>query len=460
MTSGIRNGLAHPPFSRSAPRRARAAHGRFWRPGLGILFVLTWLASAVCAKTELRLESWRQDDQPFWEQHILPAFHRRHPDIHVRFVADNPLEYDAHLEAKLRYDNLLDSRLTRRKAGDLIFCRPFDGSARLIERQQLMALPEELLEAFSAQARRPWSDESGRTTYCVPVAQVIHGVFYNKALLRQLGAQPPQTEAQWFELLERIRSQGTHIPLALGLADMWESTQVVFTGAGPNFWGGEKGRQALLRGQARFTDKAFIDAWRFMARLKPYLPPSPHQVGNSDAQILFAKSLAVLFPSGSWDLPWLRHTYFSHTSRPVDFGVFRFPPRQPGQRCQLSVHPDFGIGMNADTPHQEAALQFLRWLGSAEFAQLLTDHLSGFYPLSRHPVNVTDPVGQEMLDWRQSCDETIRLNAERLNRVWPPMESELWYVNVRVLDNTLTPNQAAEHIQKIHLRNSFVPRPR
>lgn len=415
---------------------------------------------AAAARTELKLESWRKDDQPYWEQKILPAFHRQHPDIHVTFVAENPLEYDSHLEAKLRYDNLLDTKLTSRKAGDLIFCRPFDGSIRLHERQQLAALPEDLLGAFSAQARRPWSTDDARSTYCVPVAQVIHGVFYNKAMMQQLGATPPATVPEFFALLESIRAQGKHTPLALGLADMWESTQVVFTGAGPNFWAGEKGRQNLLQGKARFTDPGFVDAWRFMARLKPYLPPSPHQLGNSDAQILFAKSHAVLFPSGSWDLPYLRHTYFSHKSTPVDFGVFRFPVSHPGQRCQVSVHPDFGIGMNSETPHKEAAQKFLRWLGTAEFAQLLTDHLSGFYPLSRHPVRAQDPIGQEMLGWRQACDETIRLNAEKLNRVWPSMEDELWYVNVRVLDNTMKPEDAAAHIQKIHERNSFVPRPR
>lgn len=426
--------------------------------GLSLLFGMP-LASAQ-GKTEIRLESWRKDDQPFWEEKILPVFHRRHPDIHVNFVPENPLEYDSRLEAKLRYDSLLDTKLTSRKAGDLIFCRPFDGSIRFFERHQLAPLPADTLTAFSGTARRPWTSDDGKTTYCVPVAQVIHGVFYNKALMRELGAEPPVTNEEFFALLERIRQRNTHVPLALGLADMWESNQIMFTGAGPNFWGGEKGRQGLLRGQARFTDKGFMDAWRFMARLKPYLPPSPNQVGNSDAQILFAKSHAVLFPSGSWDLPYLRYTYFSHQSTPIDFGVFRFPVNDARQRCQVSVHPDFGIGMNAETPHKEASLKFLRWLGTAEFAQLLTDHLSGFFPLSNHDVKVDDPVGQEMLSWRKTCETTIRLNAEKLNRVWPPLEDELWYVNVRVLDNSMTPAQAAAHIQKIHERNSFVPRSR
>lgn len=439
-----------------APRTHSKLRWWSWLAITGLMAAAT--AQAAGGRTELRLESWRKDDQQYWEQKILPAFHQRHPDIHVTFVPENPLEYDTHLEAKLRYDGLLDTKLTSRKAGDLIFCRPFDGSVRLFERRQLTPISADLLTHFSAQARRPWTSDDGKTTYCIPVGQVIHGVFYNKAMLKELGQTPPVTTQEFFDLLERARAQGSYVPLALGLADMWESTQVVFTGAGPNFWEGEKGRRKLMKGQARFTDKGFMEAWQFMSRLKPYLPTSPHKVSNSDAQILFAKNAALLFPSGSWDLPYLRHTYFSHKSTPLDFGVFRFPVTHAAQRCQLSVHPDFGIGMNSETLHKEAALKFLRWLGTAEFAQLLTDHLSGFFPLSNHDVKVEDPVGREMLSWSHSCDTTIRLNAEKLNRVWPSLEDELWFVNVRVLDNSMTPAEAASHIQRVHERNSFIPR--
>ena len=452
----------------AGPRKTRHRQGHLRQALVACLTLLgTWGAWSTCAaqtaspvasgRIELRLESWRKDDQPFWEEKILPVFHRLHPDIRVTFAPENPLEYDSRLEAKLRYDSLLDSKFTSRQSGDLIFCRPYDGSARLYDRKQLMPLPEELLVNFSVRNRQPWTSDDGKSTYCVPVAQVVHGIYYNKTLLKALGSEPPVTEAEFMALLERIRQQGSHVPFAMGLADMWESTQVLFTGAGPNFWGGEKGRQRLLRGQGRFTDQGFLDAWQFMARLKPYLPPSPHMITNTEAQTMFGKNVAVFYPSGSWDLPFLRHTFYSHKSTPVDVGVMRFPVKDRQQRCQLSVHPDFGIGLNAEGLNKEAATKFLRWLGTAEFAQLLTDHLSGFYPLSNHAVKVQDPVGQQMLDWRQECDETIRLNTEKLNRVWPSMEDELWYINVKVLDNSLSPAEAAARIQTLHERNSFVP---
>ena len=113
--------------------------------------------------------------------------------------------------------------------------------------------------------------------------------------------------------------------------------------------------------------------------------------------------------------------------------------------------------MNQDSPNQEAALKFVAWLGSAEFAQLLTDTLVGFFSLSNHPVKVRDPLSQDMLKWRQECRETIRLNSHKINRVWPSMEEELWYANVKVINRDITPGQAARHIQNVHEKNNHLP---
>ena len=76
--------------------------------------------------------------------------------------------------------------------------------------------------------------------------------------------------------------------------------------------------------------------------------------------------------------------------------------------------------------------------------------------MSQHKVVVDDPLGQEMLDWRKTCDDTIRLASEKLNRVWPSLEEELWYVNVKVINQEMSAEQAAEHIQRIHEKNAHL----
>lgn len=408
------------------------------------LLGLVTLASPALAQ-ELVIESWRKDDQIFWDKVLIPAFQRKHPGIRLKFAPEEALSYDPRLEA----------RLSTRRAGDLVFCRPFDGGVRLNAKGYLQALSEKQLQNFDLDARKPWTTDDGKTSYCMPVAYVIHGILYNKQIFKDLQLEPPQTVEQLMGVLQKVSSAGQVTPLALGTADMWETNQVIFTGLGPNFWDGEKSRVALIQGRKKFTDPEFIKAWRMMGQLKPFMHPKQHEMSNGDIQILFATGQAAVYPTGSWDLDFLRNTSFAHRKN-IDMGVFKPPVETAGQRCHVSVHPDFGIGVNKSTKHPEAAKLFIDWLGSAEFAQLLTDTLSGFFSLSKHKVTFNDPLSQEMLDWRKSCDDTIRLNAEKLNRVWPSLEEELWYVNVKVINGEMSAEQAAEHIQRVHEKNAYL----
>lgn len=401
--------------------------------------------SAPLTAQELVIESWRKDDKLFWDTVIIPAFQRSHPGIRLKFAPEEPLLYDGRL----------NSRLATRTAGDLIFCRPFDAGMQLHLKGYLQVLNARQLAHFNREARRAWTSDDGQSTFCLPVASVIHGVFYNKQIFRDLQLTPPQTVAEFMQLMQRVAQTQTVTPLALGSADMWEATQVIFTGLGPNFWAGEAGRQGLIQGHKKFTDPEFVQAWRMMSQFKPFMHPKQREMSNMDSQILFASGNAAVYPSGSWDIDFLRSTSFAYR-KPIDLGVFKPPLARAGQRCQLSVHPDFGIGINQNTRHPQAAQQFIAWLGSAEFAQLMTDTLSGFYSLSNHPVVFKDALSQEMMNWRQECEATIRVNTDKLNRVWPSMEDELWYVNVRVINQEMTPEQAAQHIQRVHEKNAYL----
>ncbi|MGV0961371.1 MAG: ABC transporter substrate-binding protein [Limnohabitans sp.] len=403
------------------------------------------LIHPIASAQELVIESWRKDDQIFWDRVIIPAFQRSHPGIRLKFSAEEALAYDSRLSA----------RLSNRMAGDVIFCRPFDGGIRLHDQGFLQALSEKQLENFSADARRAWTSDDGHTTYCLPVAYVIHGIFYNKQIFRQLQLEPPQTVTEFMDTLKKVASAGQQTPLALGTADMWETTQVIFTGMGPNFWGGEKARKALIQRSKKFTDPEFIKAWRMMSQLKPFMHPKQTEMSNSDIQLLFATGNAAIYPTGSWDIDFLRSTSFAYKKQ-IDMGVFKPPLENKTQRCHISVHPDFGIGINKNTRHPEAAKQFIAWLASPEFAQLMTDTLNGFFSLSKHLVHVKDPLSQEMMNWRKECDDTIRLNAEKLNRVWPAMEEALWFINAKVINQEMTPEEAAQAIQRIHEKNAYL----
>jgi len=392
------------------------------------------LAAAVlpAGAGNLVIESWRVDDKALWDNVLLPAFARHHPDVKVTFAPTAPTGYDAALGA----------RLAKGTAGDLIACRPFDVSLALYQGGHLERLDGKPgLQHFDASSLLAWQTDDGKDTFCMPVASVIHGFFYNKDIFRRLDLQPPRTVDDFFRVLDVLKKAGV-TPLALGTAEQWESSQIVYTNIGPNFWRGEEGRKALIAGRARLTDQPFVDAFAFTARLGRYLPAGAARQTYAASQARFASGGAAIYPAGSWDI--------AHFSRAPGLSLGVFPPPVPreGAPCHISDHMDLGLGVNRHGKNKEDAYKFMAWVGSQEFADLYTNRLTGFFTLSHHLIAVRDPVAKQMAEWRKRCASTIRVNAQVLSRGQPSMEVELWNVTSQVLNGSLAPKDAAARLQE------------
>ncbi|MEO5932737.1 MAG: ABC transporter substrate-binding protein [Duganella sp.] len=397
-------------------------------------FLLVGMLCAQAARAgTLVLESWRVDDKALWEKVLLPAFEKNHPGIDVKFASTAPTEYDAGLAA----------RLAGGTAGDLIACRPFDVSLSLYKKGHLEKLDGKPgMQNFAPMSLVAWQTDDGRDTFCMPVASVIHGFLYNKKIFKKLDLQPPTTVDEFFAVLEAVKKGGGGVmPLALGTAERWESSQMVYTNIGPNFWRGEEGRKALIAGKAKLTDAPFVEAFQFEARMGAYLDKGAGAQTYGDSQNLFALGRAAVYPAGSWDI-----SHFGQMPG-LEAGAFPPPVRKAGDPCFISDHMDFGIGINKKSRNKEDALKFLAWVGSQEFADIYTNSINGFFSLSNHLIAVRDPVAKQMAEWRKRCASTIRFNAQVLNRGQPSMESELWAVNAQVLNGRLAPRDAAARLQ-------------
>ena len=393
-------------------------------------------AALVCSSLAnagtLTIESWRVDDKGLWEDVLLPAFYQAHPGITVKFSPTSPPEYNSALNA----------RLTAGTAGDLVTCRPFDVSLDLYKKGYLEKLNgNPALKSFPESAQVAWQTDDGKDTYCVPMASVIHGFFYNKKVFADLGLTPPNTEAEFFAVLDKIKADGKVAPIALGTADQWESTQIVFTGIGPNHWKGEEGRKGLIAGKKKFTDPEFVSTWEVMSKWSSYLPKGYQAQTYGDSQNLFGTGRAAIYPTGSWDI-----SYFEQNSK-VEFGAFKPPVQKAGDPCYISDHTDIAMGINSKSKNKADAQVFLSWLASKEFADLYTNKVTGFFSLSNHAIDVKNPVAKEMISWRNQCKSTIRLNAQILSRGTPSMENELWNVSSQVLNQKMSPADAARQIQ-------------
>ena len=405
-----------------------------WVWALGLCMWLLSGPSAQAHNTALKLETWRVEDEPRWVHHILPAFTRAHP--HIKVSTSLTLATD--------YDRVLEQKLAAGKAGDLLACRPFDRSLELYDKgylQDLTAMPE--LRKFRSHGKVAWTTYYADRVFCMPMAAVMTGFFYNTAIFKELGLKPPQTEEEFFNVLEKIKASGKYLPLAFGTKDTWQAAQVLFAGIGPNYWNGEQGRLNLLTGRAKFTDAAYVETWQMMAKLGLYLPAQHPQIGEKEARHLFLQGKAAIYPAGSWEIAFL-----SEPQHLKNFGVFAPPPQQLKHNCYVLSHLDIGVGVNKQTPHPSQAHDFLTWLSTRDFSQALVNSLPGFFPLSNHPVDINNPLAREMMSWRQQCDTTIRINSQFLNQAWPDLEHTLWRVSAQVMRHEITPEEAAKQIDE------------
>ena len=397
------------------------------------LLTSTLLAGMAHAQdVTLTIESWRNDDLAIWQEKIIPAFEAQNPGIKVQFTPSAPAEYNA----------VLNSKLDANSAGDMITCRPFDASLELYNKGQLADLTSLAAMAnFSPVAKSAWQTDDAAATFCVPMASVIHGFIYNKDAFDALGIAVPVTEAEFFAALDKIKADGTYIPMAMGTNDQWEAATMGYNNIGPNYWKGEEGRLALIKGEQKLTDPQWVAPYATLAKWKDYLGDGFEAQTYPDSQNLFTLGRAAIYPAGSWEISGF------NTQATFKMGAFAPPVQAAGDTCYISDHTDIALGMNAKSAHPEETKKFLEWVGSAEFATLYANALPGFFSLNSAPVTMEDPLAQEFVSWRDKCQSSIRSTYQILSRGTPNLETDTWNASVNAIKGTETPEAAGARLQ-------------
>src|SRR5690606_36295276 len=150
-----------------------------------------------------------------------------HPGIKVQFTPSAPTGYNA----------ALNSKLDAGTAGDLITCRPFDASLSLYQGGKLADLSGLAAMAnFSDVAKSAWQTDDAAATFCVPMASVNHGIIYNEDAFGALGLAPPATMEEFYCVRDKIKADGTYVPMAMGTIDQWEAATMAYRNIGANYW--------------------------------------------------------------------------------------------------------------------------------------------------------------------------------------------------------------------------------
>lgn len=400
-----------------------------------VLFLLLALLFVGCAKeeddtVEIVVTSWRTEDAERMAR-VNQVYMDANPGVEIVFSPINDTEYDANMKAALETGT----------GADVLFLRSFDTGESVYNLGYLADLNSLVpaLGGFSDTAIGAWAKSSG-TIYGVPVAGVTHGVFYNKDIFAKYDLDEPQTWDEFLAVCQTLKENG-EVPISQGGLDDWTLYEVVFSGLGANFYGGEEARQALMNGQAKLTDDNFIEAFEAVNQLVPYFPVGYESLDYVSMQQMFATGQAAMFVAGSWELGPLMDMGAS------SLGWFAPPVVNAGDTLQYCFHVDMGVGLNKDSAEIPEAVDYMNWLASSEFAQLYMNEVPGFYSYTPGDYNLDNPIANEMVNAAQTADLTIRTVWEKMSAQSPSGNGLMGEALPAMVRGEMTPQAAASYIQ-------------
>lgn len=400
---------------------------------LSILLVASFTLSVSAEDlVTLVFSSWRTEDIDAMNR-VNALFMKKHPNIIIDFKPIKNTEYDGQLASSLQ-------------AGvgpDIMYLRSYDGGRILYNSGFLYELNDAIpvLKGFPEAAKAAWSTEEG-IIYGVPSVGVTHGIFYNKEIFDKYGLKEPTTWVEFIDVCVTLKDKGERV-LAAGLKDQWQLYEVLYSGLGANFYGGEKNRQKLMAGEMKMTDKPFVKAFEKMKELQPYYPKGATGIGYVDMQMLFTTGQAAIYYGGSWEIG------FFESMKP-DFEIGWFPPpvENKGDTIQYCFHVDAGVGMNKATKHSKEALEYMKWVATPEYAQALMNELPGFFSYTPGNYTLDNPLAKENIDVAANADITVRTTWEKLSAHEPSGNILMWEAMFGLLTDEHTPEEAAAHVQE------------
>lgn len=316
-------------------------------------------AAAALAQTTLSFWSWRTEDVAAYEKFIA-AFHAENPDVDVTFTPYLNTEYNT----------IVSTALQGGGGPDIVHLRAYGGMEPFAQAGLLVRLDDKVpaLADFDPGILLGATNRADGGVYGVPFALQTVQVLYNIDMFERLGLEEPTT---WTELLavgDALKASGVNA-FANGTKDGW-TNETLFGAVGPTFYGGTPFFQEITAGETDFTDPRFLAALERMVALRPYLAENYTGVGYTDMQTLFAFEQAGMFAAGSYELGNM-----AQLNPDLRIGSFAMPADDAATPTAISFYVDGSYGINANSPHQEAALRFIQFLASQEFGQMFTDEL-------------------------------------------------------------------------------------
>jgi ABC-type glycerol-3-phosphate transport system substrate-binding protein len=340
-----------------------------WRP---LFYSLIGLAAfSGCAKSksnvnEVVIWHWMTDRDDALQK--LAGDYEKIHGIHVRLELYAPSDaYSSRVRAAAQTNTLPDIFGVLGESRDL---------ASFIKSGHILNLNPAMMESDKAWYKQFFVKALANTTfeagnqygvepgiYGVPIDVTNIQLLYNKDLFKQAGLDPekaPQTWSEWMEDWHKIKAAG--LP---GMVSGWGETWMIDCFASNYAFNimGEKKVLDTFRGKVPYTDPDWIKVLGLFdqIRTEELLVPGVVTMINKTAEQTFANGKAAFAFNGSWCV-----NVYRGMNPDLKYGVM-LPPRV-SDHYPMRIWGGAGSSfmVNASSPHEKEAIDFLKWLSGAD----------------------------------------------------------------------------------------------
>ncbi|MEU8733655.1 extracellular solute-binding protein [Streptomyces tendae] len=353
-------------------------------PGGGQVAITDPVTSAQVADLgDVTLRMWADQAEKPLITSVLPAFEKKYPNVKVDITYksfDDLIATVVNAASGSNPPDLFQGNIGYAVDGALV-------KAKLVRPLDDVAAAYGWITGTGASTLAParWNGSgtafgSGNLYGMSPISEV-QGIYYNKALLKELGLRPPRSLEDLKRALPVVKESGRQ-PVMLGNSDQYAATHIFSDLAATeqepasirDWIGGKKGTTFVTKGNEKAADT--MAEWAH----KGYFGAGYDGLSNEDAVTRFAKGSGAFFVGGSWN---------GATLDPEKFG---FGPLTTGG-AGATASP-WHIAASSDvTP---AAVAFLAALRTPQSAQEILD--TGRLPVVTDGVKGSNSLQSQTLD--------------------------------------------------------------
>ncbi|CAH1658696.1 MAG: extracellular solute-binding protein [Chelatococcus sp.] len=225
------------------------------------------------------------------------------------------------------------------------------------------AVPELLQESFFVNGK----------SYFLPTTVSLIGTYANLKVVKELGLEQPTTWSEFLAFCQKVKDAGK-IPLALGNGSPWVTQLVTYAlVATTGFARNPTLAEDMRAGKLTFANS---DGWRealekyMELNKRGFFNPNPNGTSYDEALQMVGSGEAAMSiltsPSTKGILNFAGHR---------DFIIWPTPATDNPQETRVPSSLGNSLGINAKTRNPEAALAFLKFMGSPEMLSLMGSEL-------------------------------------------------------------------------------------